>query len=151
MYCYISEVCVTNKTSFGFDDRIYWTFIQQVTTVHKSLSDTLSSSSDWTLSTSDHTSLLHYSVVLRPVFWLCPLTENTIFSCQECVFLGPLPSNECLSIVERVCFGNVFTEPLPSNGHMSHSITLTSRPVRCVKAYRKHFGKYSPFIQFWQF
>jgi hypothetical protein len=40
---------VTNKTGFGFDDRIYWIFMQLVTTVHKPLSDTLSSSSDWTL------------------------------------------------------------------------------------------------------
>jgi hypothetical protein len=73
------------------------------------------------------TSKIHYSVVLLciPSRWLCLLitprtdpTENTVFCCQECVFIGPLPNNGCPSIVERVCFGNVFTEPLPSNGHM---------------------------------
>jgi hypothetical protein len=80
-----------------------YTFIQLITTVHKSLSDTLSSSSDWTHLTSDHTLLLHYSVVLRPAFCLCPLmtlgtdpTENTVFLCQKFVFIGPLRSNVLL-------------------------------------------------------
>jgi hypothetical protein len=48
-YFHVSEGCVTNKMSFGFNDRIYWTFIQLVRTAHRSLSDTLSSSFDWTL------------------------------------------------------------------------------------------------------
>jgi hypothetical protein len=47
----------TNTTGFGYDGRIYWTFIPLVTRVHKSLSDTLSSSSDWALH-------WNYSVVL---------------------------------------------------------------------------------------
>jgi hypothetical protein len=34
----------------------------------------------------------------------------------------PLPRNGCPSIVDRICFGNVFTESLPSNGHIHHNI-----------------------------
>jgi hypothetical protein len=34
---HVSGVSVISKTGFGFDDRIYWAFIQLVSTVHKSL------------------------------------------------------------------------------------------------------------------
>jgi hypothetical protein len=38
--CHLFGICVTYKTSFGFNNRIYWTFIQLVITFHKSLSST---------------------------------------------------------------------------------------------------------------
>jgi hypothetical protein len=115
-------VCVTNKTGFGFDDRIYRTFIQLVTTVQKLLSDTLSSSSDWTIHGSyfdfqlNWTPLLRctpsYSfVVLLQFSWLCPLIipghgphGKHRFLPLKCVFFGPLPSNIC-PIVESVTSG----------------------------------------------
>lgn len=38
------------------------------------------------------------------------------------MFTAPLP-NSGRPIVERVCFGNVFTDPMPSNGYsMRHSL-----------------------------
>jgi hypothetical protein len=40
IYIHISGVCVTNKTFLGFYDLIYWTVIQLVTAVRKSLSAT---------------------------------------------------------------------------------------------------------------
>jgi hypothetical protein len=49
--------------------------------------------------------------------------ENTVFFCQECVFIGPLPINECPT-VDSICFWNVFTEPFPSNWHMRHNVYL---------------------------
>jgi hypothetical protein len=56
----MSGVCMTNEMGVGYDYRIYWIFMQLVTTVDKSLSDTLSSSS----SGHSHFTTPLYSVVL---------------------------------------------------------------------------------------
>jgi hypothetical protein len=40
------------------------------------------------------------------------------------MFRDLLPSNERPSVVNSVTFGNVFTEPLPSRGHIRHSINV---------------------------
>jgi hypothetical protein len=48
-YCHMSRVAWLIRRFLWYNDRIYWTFVQVVTRAHKSLSDTLSSSSDWTL------------------------------------------------------------------------------------------------------
>jgi hypothetical protein len=114
---YIAGICVTNPMGFGFDDRIYWIFIQLVAPVHISLSDALSSSSDWTLhwNYSDFqlnwTPLLLVLPLTPPYSFLCLLIiprhgppENTVFCCQECVFISPLPSNRC-PIVESLTSG----------------------------------------------
>jgi hypothetical protein len=107
-YCHLSGVCVTNKTGFGLGEWIYWTFIQVVTTAHKSHTVIF-----FRLDTPRElfclpTELLHYSVVL-PQFWsptlFCTTYEYIVprrthrkrrFCCQERVFIGPLPSNGCI-------------------------------------------------------
>jgi hypothetical protein len=79
MYCHVCGICVTNKTGFGFYDRIYWTFIQLVTRSHKSLSDTLSSSSDWTIRE-------YYSDFQRTVnyFWVRPQHRKHLLQLRFC-------------------------------------------------------------------
>jgi hypothetical protein len=52
----------------------------------------------------------HVHCIVMDVY-CCSLREST----------GPLPSNGC-PIVERLCCGYMFTEPLPSNRYMLHNI-----------------------------
>jgi hypothetical protein len=123
-YSHVSGVCVTNKTGFGFDERIYWTFTQLVTTVHKSHNPTGHSTGTILKSSITPLYALSSDLPLCSVLFIIPRhepTENTVFCCQECVFIGSIPSNEC-PIVESVCFGTTFIEPLPSNGHVHHNI-----------------------------
>jgi hypothetical protein len=49
--------------------------------------------------------------------------------------VGSLSNNRCLSIIASVWCGNVFTEPLPSNGHMRHNIFIVD------------YGLYSLYLQ----
>jgi hypothetical protein len=55
-YCRVLGVRVTCKTGFGSDDRIYWTLY---TTCYNISQIAIT---DWTLSASDHITLIHYSV-----------------------------------------------------------------------------------------
>lgn len=97
----------------GPDDRIYWVFAQLVTIVHNSLSDTPSSSSDWTChwNYSDFqlkSSVLRYtpSILMTVPFYntSARTPRKTPFSGVKNLFIGPLRSNGFL-IVESVTSG----------------------------------------------
>jgi hypothetical protein len=118
--------------------------LYNVTTVHKSLSDTLSSS-DWTLNWNYCTPPILILVLTHLSFSFCTYnspartprkTPSSVY--QESVFIGPLPRNGC-HIVESVCFGNVFTEALPSSGHMRHTKRFGGKDVEnCQNMFLLH-------------
>jgi hypothetical protein len=101
-YCHEPRVCVNNKMGFGLDDRIYYAFIQLVTTAHKSLSDILKFSSDRTLHGNGTYSTFQlkwtplYSVVLLQFceLRLCPLMTSRH---------GPHGKHHALLSVMRAC------------------------------------------------
>jgi hypothetical protein len=99
-------VCVSYKTGFGFDDRIYWTFIQLVT-FHKSLSS------------------IGQSRFLTPLLLqlICQLllASRYVASGLTTQKTQPFPSNGCPLLLRIRCRG-MFTEPLPSNGSVSPNI-----------------------------
>jgi hypothetical protein len=97
MYYHVPGACVTNKTGFGFDDRIYWTSIQLVPTFHKSLSDTLSSSSDWTLQENYSDFQLYCQLLLA-----CRYIASGRTTAQK---THPFPSNGRPSTAEHVTSG----------------------------------------------
>jgi hypothetical protein len=86
-----------HNTGCGFDDRIYWTFIQLVIKVRKSLSHTLSSTSDWTLHWKYSDFQLNSKVLLISRYIISDRTTT-----QK---THQFPSNGCPSIVERVSSG----------------------------------------------
>jgi hypothetical protein len=64
-----------------------------------------------------------------------------ILYCWQSLFIAPLPRNRC-PVVPRVCScGNLFSEPLPSNGHaadhMENNSWNTFSIVDC-----ENFGRY---------
>jgi hypothetical protein len=113
----------------GFDDRIYWTCIQQLqqfTNHYLTHCHLLTGHSNWNYSDFQ----LNWAPLLR-------FTPSYSFVLLQ--FLGRTPRKTPSSVVKNACllvrylarmflyfwefiFGNMITEPLPSNGHMRHNM-----------------------------
>jgi hypothetical protein len=61
---------------------------------------------------------LHIITLYRP-------TENTVFCYVACLLVRYFGFP-----IDRLCCGNVFTDPLPSNGCTRHNINVTEYPPR---------------------
>jgi hypothetical protein len=112
--CHVSGVCVTAKMGFGFDNRIYCTFIQLLTTVHKSLSDTLSYSSDWTLT------LDHSAVLFRTSSTLIRTTIDCILIWVPCYIAYQYPPTRRLGLQEVI-----YKEMCSSTGSLAMGLHVT--------------------------
>jgi hypothetical protein len=114
---------------FGVD-RIYWTFIQLVTTVHKSLSDALSSSSDWTLhrncsdfQMNSSATPLHSFVLLQ--FWSPKVKVTLRLTVSQSVSLGVEPH---LGLMTR-CFFLQSQSHIATDGQSVSQSVLASSPI----------------------
>jgi hypothetical protein len=119
LYCHVSRFCVTNKMGLGFDDRIYWAFIQLFTTVHKSLTCHLPTGHSKGTDFQPNCQLLMASLYIVSRWIHRKHLLEHLFSCWLRV-LQVLPNNG--STLLLVAY--LLAELLPSNGHMHYNMFI---------------------------